>query len=364
MADGTECMRCADENCVECFPSDTCRVCNGRVNDDGACVERPNAAVVSNVGAVACDDGSVSKNGECVTPSSLFASCTTATAERCLTCDGGVVGSDGSCLQCTVLATGGCECGRHEFFDGVQCSSCGDHCSICNGGVCMVCDDGYHAIDGQCVLVEDTVADATSDGTVTRCADGFFLEDGACHACDGCATCFNATTCLSCGADQTLSGSTCESGTEVNERCKTPIPNGGGCAICRDGFYREDTTCVACPDSCESCSKSGCHVCTADFWLNATSLLCESYDELSNCTGKAATGCVSCDAGFFVSWQVCAACNTAMAGCTSSDSVRVCAKCEANHVPDSGACVPLASVEDVVEPDGLLLVHLRDTAGR
>ena len=212
-------------------------------------------------------------------------------------------------------------------------------------------------------LFAHPVAQATAEGIVTRCEEGFFTEDGACHVCDGCATCFIATTCLSCDVNQTLSGSTCESGTEVSRKCKLLVPGKGGCAICRDGFYREDTACVECSDNCKSCAKSGSRLWVADFWLNTTSLLCESFDVLSNCTAKTATGCVSCEAGFFFSGQVCATCSTATVGCVSCDGVGVCGSCEANHVLDSGKCLPLTDVGDVEEPDGRL-VHLRDTAGK
>ena len=254
---GETCAQCSDEDCVTCFSSDTCVVCKGRINEDGKCVERVGATVVANNGVVVCDDELVLKNDECVTPSSLVASCTVATAERCLGCDGGVVGSDGSCVQCTALTTGGCECSSNAFFDGVQCSTCGDHCPLCDGGVCMVCDDDYTVVDGRCVAFAHPVVHATAEGIVTRCADGFFTEDGACRECVGCATCFNTTTCLSCGEDDILSGATCESGTEMSKKCKQLIEGNGGCAICRDGFYREDTACDVCPDNCISCAKVG-----------------------------------------------------------------------------------------------------------
>ena len=123
--------------------------------------------------------------------------------------------------------------------------------------------------------------------------------------------------CLSCGDEDILSGSTCESGTEMSRKCKTPIQGNRRCALCRDGFYRGDTACVACPDNCESCAKSGCRVCDADFWLNATTLLCEPFDTLAHCTAKTATGRASCETGFFVSGQMCVACSTATAGCAS-----------------------------------------------
>lgn len=142
-------------------------------------------------------------------------------------------------------------------------------------------DDGYTVVDGRCVAFAHPITDTTPEGIVTRCADGFFLKDGACRGCVGCATCFNATTCLSCGKEEILSGTTCESGTEMSQKCKKLIEGNGGCALCLDGFYREGTTCVVCPDNRKSCAKGGCRVCDASFWLNTTSLLCESFDTLS-----------------------------------------------------------------------------------
>ena len=124
-AGDTECTRCTDENCVACFPSTTCSICSGRVNENGAYVDTPNAIVMTNNGVVAYDHGFALEDGECVTPSSIVASCKNATAEQCLACDVGVVGSDGSCLECTTLQTGGCPWNNNEFFDGGQCAACG-----------------------------------------------------------------------------------------------------------------------------------------------------------------------------------------------------------------------------------------------
>ena len=40
--------------------------------------------------------------------------------------------------------------------------------------------------------------------------------------------------------------------------CKTPIPNGSGCAICRDAFYWNGTNCAVCQANCQMCTAEGC----------------------------------------------------------------------------------------------------------
>ena len=346
LADGT-CLKCG-EHCVVCKPQ-TCDVCEGMVNDGGECFEHHGASVMSNTGVVACADGFVWENGTCRTTASLFESCSFAEDGQCLACERGIVGRDESCLQCTPLTAGGCECNRDAFFDGLRCVACGDHCTACDGGVCLACDNGDTVIDGKCVSFAHPVVKATADGSVTRCAAGFYLENGACHKCVGCATCFNATTCLSCGEEDILSGLACENGAEVNATCKTLVPGKGGCAICRDGFYRKDTACVECSDNCVTCSNLGCRQCAADHWLDTTSLACESYETLTNCATKTAFGCGSCEIGYFIAGQVCTACGTAMDGCGSCKSSSVCVSCELNRVLLNGGCVPIAAVEDCIE---------------
>ena len=53
--------QCTDENCDACFPSDMCRVCKGRVNDNGACVDCPSETALPNNSIVACDERLVLK---------------------------------------------------------------------------------------------------------------------------------------------------------------------------------------------------------------------------------------------------------------------------------------------------------------
>ena len=56
-----QCLQCG-ESCVACFAT-ACAICEAKVNNEGSCVEPPNAVVATNNGIVACDDGSTLKDG-------------------------------------------------------------------------------------------------------------------------------------------------------------------------------------------------------------------------------------------------------------------------------------------------------------
>ena len=154
----------------------------------------------------------------------------------------------------------------------------------------MLCNDDHAVVDGLELFLH-VVVQTTSEGIVTRCADGFYTDDGVCIACVGCAMRLNATTCLSCGEEDILSGTTCENGTEVSRKCKALIRGNFMCDL--PGKLLPRGECVVCPDNSVSCAKGGCCVCIADFWLKATSLLCESFSSLTHYTANPETRCVS-----------------------------------------------------------------------
>ena len=100
----------------------------------------------------------------------------------------------------------------------------------------------------------------------------------------------------------------------MTEKCKTLIPSGSGCAICKSGFYRSGTECVACTAHCTSCSNIGCSRRDDTFWLDETSLERRPQSELTHCAVVTARGCERCDAGFFVAKQVRVWCNETTPG--------------------------------------------------
>ena len=91
----------------------------------------------------------------------------------------------------------------------------------------------------------------------------FLDANGSCTPCVGCQTCLDAATCLSCNETSVLFSGACVALDEAMQTCQKVNPSGEGCAICKMGFYRNGTACVACETACVRCTMDGC----ASAWL-------------------------------------------------------------------------------------------------
>ena len=262
-------------------------------------------------------------------------------------------GTNGTCTSlCVEIVDGECVCPPNEHLDCSACVICDDNCQRCNGDVFGVCEEGFsvNTNTGRCEETDTNALVISPDRAVLRCADGFFVSDGACEACTGCSTCLDEDTCLSCGTNETLVGTSCEESAERMKSCKTPIPNGAGCAIFRDGFFRNGTDCAACQPNCQRCAAEGCSLCDNSFWLNATSHDCSSLDTLTHCTTKTQQGCTLCDGGFFMKDQACVECVTATPSCTACGQVDgMYEACEDGFVLTDQRCRPFAEVDQCTE---------------
>ena len=268
--EGGECVECGEE-CTRCRSSTECVLCReGTVNEGGVC--RPMAD----------------------------AHCCEAAGQKCTVCCDGFHLEDDGCTP----NTAGC---RVELVSG--CVECMDGLSLSKNSSRTVCSDG-----------EDESSCAVSSTTgCMRCAAGSFERGGACDACSiRCSTCGESREhCTSCFFGSVLSNSTCTSVGANLEGCGVFVVNSARCAVCKDGFFLLDGSCVPCNEACKTCrSATDCTACNPDgFFLDLTSLSCTPTSTLSNCTRAGETGCVECAQGFFVRAAMrCAGCAS---GCTA-----------------------------------------------
>ena len=195
-----------------------------------------------------------------------------------------------------------------------------------------------------------------------RCFDGFILNNGKCKKCvtNKCSICgyvdFDVVKndsntlninnyqiidekenlvekCFVCDNKYTLDDNNCIDNEVLNNRCDTMIP-GGGCAICKDGYYRIGSSCQYCDKSCETCSSlTMCSLCTKDYFRDEISLqqsqLCIPFSNLTNCLKKTQEGCESCENGYWLDTTRCKKCHT---NCTSCSSQTVCSACSKGFV--------------------------------
>jgi len=247
------CHHCA-ANCSLCDSADFCNSCTAPlITEDGICYPP-------------CADGTSFYNGACGPCPSDCANCTGPTS--CTACNSGYLVSDGECyLQNTTcqLDIQGCEdcdattgkCNQcypgYQLLDGA-CQQCADNCQTCTSPtVCLTCAVGYFNNNGVCTQCSAycyecvdqthcfqcwTTYTLTTAGLCEQCndpncdycdqtkkicyacANQYYVEDedGECTECiEGCDTCNNAATCITCSDGYQLTAGIC-----VN-RCQTTI---------------------------------------------------------------------------------------------------------------------------------------------
>jgi hypothetical protein len=103
--------------------------------------------------------------------------------------------------------------------------------------------------------------------------------------------------------------------------------NATGCISCIYGFYMLNSTCIACPSYCSSCSSSS--NCTSLNYLyqqalvlvtiNSTTYLAVCQQGCFTCSGSNPQYCVDCFPGSFLLNGICQSCNSSCLTCNSTN---------------------------------------------
>ena len=77
------------------------------------------------------------------------------------------------------------------------------------------------------------------------------------------------------------------------------------CAICKEGYYRDQSICKECISYCSTCYNNyQCTNCKDEYFLLSDLSECISYDELENCSDKTMNGCYKCKDGYCFKFQL------------------------------------------------------------
>ncbi|ESU39910.1 Variant-specific surface protein, partial [Giardia duodenalis] len=371
-ADGTKCVDCAAAGCAKCSDEGVCAACDSShyLTPTSQCVDK-------------CDKlgGYYKDNSVCKPCSPECASCSTAGADKCLSCPAGRVlkytsesdiSGGGSCVDECTTGAGGCEtCGA--VIEGSK------YCSKCN-------DASQAPLNGNCTANTARIQFCTnaSNGACTQCANEYFLLDGGCYnisvagsrvcreARDGACVMYaeeNKTGKTSAGVIRAGAGDTCiqeaTSGTPESTKCKAgkcDVTIGGSqyCSQCSTAAeYLIDGACVtdAGQSGCvlKSPTADGtCTQCGAGYFLHKGGcyqiggtvglLICDDKTATSGKDGI----CVSCHEGYFknpaqaADKQSCIACSDT----ATVDSVKGVAGCATCNPPSSsGAATCLTCLD-------------------
>lgn len=253
-------------------------------------------------------------------------------------------------------------------------------------------------IDFQSILVDSCKSEPPCEffeiNQCTKCAEGFFNENGVCvekcsngnfansetktcEPCDiSCLTCVDSSTnCTSCPDNTYLLNnacvSACPSGTypSISNEC-TPCPgdcdtclNADKCTSCKIGFLIDDNcvdvcpkgtypqinpnTCVPCDTKCSACTSNTCTECNNGFFLidNKCVEVCPNKTFPNKDTNK----CDNCS-DFCDSCQSADICDRCQNGYDLQDDICK-TDCSAGSVSINGICVPCDKKCDVCLPN-------------
>ncbi|ELP91541.1 hypothetical protein EIN_452320, partial [Entamoeba invadens IP1] len=260
--------------------------------------------------------------------------------------------------------------GKYDFcipISNTQIADC--KYSLISQSKCVECFDSFKLKNGKCSeQFEDQENDEENNSTITkqdkkgvevscftrnnkgceRCISGYYFNNSECEKCPNhCYHCYNTSYCLTCDPQYYLSSTfTCEPLGNLFTKCDLTLPTGGGCAICKDHYYKQKTDCISCDESCGTCVDStSCLSCQNEhFKLSGSeSKLCVSYDNLTNCETKTPIGCLRCEDGYYLDNYICKNCSE---NCISCDSYQNCKKCvEKDYVLVDSQCVSYKNVE-------------------
>lgn len=276
------------------------------------------------------------------------------TQDRCVTCSGS-----------NVMTTDGLKCMTPiENCISYNESTVNTETLICNG-----CDNTYYLNleSNGCIAgsIIDCLEYTTTSNVCVRCRANYYLLGNTCvertvaiNNClsyavddiDRCATCQNASILFgvnrSCKAIQTISNCATYSSWNV-------------CAVCNNGFYLSQNTCLSIPAAENCLQKSGndCIQCTSNYYLedglcfiipNITTNNCSSIEQSPN----SPNACLGCNANFmpysYTNKYLCRS-GASVAGNTITNCIKYitanggleCTKCQSTHIvsQDGLSCI-------------------------
>ncbi|ELP86031.1 tyrosine protein kinase, putative [Entamoeba invadens IP1] len=118
------------------------------------------------------------------------------------------------------------------------------------------------------------------------------------------------------------------------------MPNMVGCALCKEGYYREQSDCVACDSTCAVCKdKISCITCKSNYFLiPSEQLLCQSYTSLVGCSDKTQFGCERCEEGYYLDPYI-SRCKTCIENCSECIDQLSCNACKKDNIYVNKKCV-------------------------
>ncbi|ELP90338.1 hypothetical protein EIN_190680, partial [Entamoeba invadens IP1] len=272
-----------DISCLK-YSNDFCSKCVG----DNMEMQEGKCVTCSVPNCLNCEGGKCKKcsknyviqtNGFCVEKSEV--SCVNSDGLRCLQCTENFyptdsINNEGKYDYCLPLSLAQIEDCKYSYIFKSKCVECLDSFKLKNGNCSEQFDDENEQENNSTNIKQDLKGAEVScfirnNKGCQRCNDMYYYNncDGECLLCStNCKECYNTTYCTSCQLGYYLSSTfTCEPLGDLFTKCDLTLPTGGGCAICKDKYYKRETDCISCDESCETCVEGdSCLTCKEEYY--------------------------------------------------------------------------------------------------
>ncbi|ELP94573.1 protein serine/threonine kinase, putative [Entamoeba invadens IP1] len=375
--DGTEqCI--TDEMCLQ-YTHDYCSQCKSVSSQisNGICTacQTPNCRFCEGNKCKRCaNDYLMVKENQCVSQSDK--NCDKSSVSGCVMCSSGfyqvdslnVEGKFDFCLPIPPSLYPNC---KRLAFSTSKCVECNDLFKL-KGGVCKesfedevpvvpsetepelpvsVISNSHIEHSFNLKGVTESKCQMRDNKGCQRCYDGYYLQNNECVECtNDCNTCYSQTYCTSCQSGFYLdSKNRCQTLGDLSARCSVVLPKAGGCAICRDGYFKVLKDCIVCDISCSSCiSNTSCSVCADGYFIiESESRLCQLNTTNTNCLKVGYYGCKVCADGYYLLNSRCTKCNETCTLCTLQGA---CTNCVSkDYVLYDSKCVHYSEITNCIE---------------
>ena len=283
------CLRCY-EGCSSCsgLRINQCLACeNGYILFENTCrTVCPSGFYQSGLSCFPCQDGC----SVCNSTSCLFCQNLLLYNGSCIEkCPEDLIPINGECKNCEILNCESCyygecrSCRKNYFLDSNICKSCPQGCTSClSSTICESCESTFLLVNSSCI--PDNCL-TYHNSTCQSCTPGSYLSNSRCLPCPAnCEKCQNQT-CEKCLPSYSLSNSTCQAcGASSCNPCEPLLQFQNTCiATCPINFYESNSTCIPCPDNCETCTSSSCSSCKIDYSRHQTYHLQNGTCQIQSC---------------------------------------------------------------------------------
>ena len=320
-----KCLVCAEDECLQCEPN--------HIFKNGECIEPEHDKDISIRDILSCE--STYYLHDTCSSCSIYSNCTLCDQDKCTSCKEGYYNNNGICLSLN-RTNGECNNGLYEDNNGRCIESITEHCNKTVNGICVLCNDNYYynKDKNECMTEPSNCLTFNSEQGCIRCLDRFYLDSGECKECDSsCKTCFGeATYCTSCEPNEYINEyNDCESSKQLAGTCLQLIPNGQGCAICQDGYYRDGLLCSNCSSECLTCNNgNNCLKCNDQHFMTFDGK-CKPKTDIVGCSVEvdSVNGCTKCNNGYYLYQKECYSCPS---NCIQCSSVDYCTSCIEDNI--------------------------------